>query len=166
MSNQDDDCAQTGVPLTHAHDTPTEGYPADKVHLPAAPIPTPVDMDGQVKALLARMPADWNGALYFQQVAHITRLFITKNADYAGTDAPDAFANFRKSEDLGIPIVKGILQRANDKWSRLCTLIRENRPGHAADETILDTMRDMANYLLIACAAYLDAEQTQDKGSK
>ena len=72
----------------------------------------------------------------------------TKNCDYAHPERGDFYSNFREVERLGISSWRGILVRMCDKWSRICNLAQR---GNAAvkDETIEDTLVDMANYALL-----------------
>ena len=74
-----------------------------------------------------------------------------KNADYAG-DA-DPFANFRLVEKLGICSVEtGILVRMTDKMARITNLLQEGRVNQVKDESVDDTLIDLANYSVILAA--------------
>lgn len=64
-----------------------------------------------------------------------------KNNDYGGHTDP--FKNFRRHGAFGV------LVRMDDKYSRLHTVIAEQRQLQVADETILDTLIDIANYAII-----------------
>jgi len=68
-----------------------------------------------------------------------------KNADYA-TDT-DPFRNFRVCESIGIPAEVGILVRMTDKISRIRNLL--GKKAQVKDETIFDTLSDLANYAMI-----------------
>ena len=68
-----------------------------------------------------------------------------KNADYANPN--DALQNFHVAEVFGIPAEKAILVRMSDKMSRISNLI--SRPAAVTDESVLDTLSDLANYALI-----------------
>lgn len=70
---------------------------------------------------------------------------VAKNADYANKD--DALQNFHVAEVFGIPAEKAILVRMSDKMSRISNLI--SRPAAVTDESVLDTLSDLANYALI-----------------
>jgi len=82
--------------------------------------------------------------LSFIQKEHEAQLDIIKkkNSDYGATTDP--FANFRMFGELGF------LVRISDKLSRLKTLTE--RGSAEVDESVEDTLRDMANYanLLLA----------------
>ena len=71
-----------------------------------------------------------------------------KNHDYAGFSDDDPFANFRMCESLNITSVeKGILTRMCDKMSRISNLLNKDRA--VEEETIEDTLLDLANYAII-----------------
>jgi len=82
---------------------------------------------------------------YLKRFKEITEemLAVTtrKNNDYGGHTDP--FKNFRRHG------VYGILVRLDDKYSRLETVVKEQRELQVADETILDTLIDIANYAII-----------------
>jgi hypothetical protein len=64
-----------------------------------------------------------------------------KNSDYASPN--DAFRNFR---DFGL---LGVLVRMSDKFARLKTALYEKREFKIKDETIKDTVTDLAVYSVI-----------------
>ena len=68
-----------------------------------------------------------------------------KNADYANDN--NAFQNFTSCQTYGIPVETAIMVRMTDKMSRIGNLI--HREGQVKDETILDTLSDLANYSMI-----------------
>ena len=71
-----------------------------------------------------------------------------KNADYAWKDL--AFKNFDMVEQLGICSAEtGILVRLTDKLSRIINLLNTNSERQVLDESISDTLTDMANYARI-----------------
>jgi hypothetical protein len=78
-----------------------------------------------------------------------------KNADYAGDDDP--FANFRRSELVGVSVERGILVRMTDKLARVSNLL--DKPAAVADESIGDTLDDFTNYAAIL-RAYLEIGRT------
>ena len=84
-----------------------------------------------------------------------TLIVRNKNADYSKT--ADAFANFRLVEKLGITdTASGVLVRMCDKFSRIANLLKQS--GKVADESIQDTLIDLANYSLIL-AVYLENKE-------
>lgn len=84
--------------------------------------------------------------------------FVAKNHDYS--DPENSMYNFNLAALLvGIDPVKGILNRAVDKISRLENL-RTKGEAAVKDETTLDTIKDLCNYLIIAMVYAQDREYT------
>lgn len=78
---------------------------------------------------------------------------VKKNADYTADNA-DVFHNFTMVEELGFATTEqGILTRMTDKFSRLGNLVTK-RDLSVKDETMIDTLKDFANYASLL-AAYL-----------
>lgn len=72
-----------------------------------------------------------------------------KNADYSGD--VDPFANFRLCEAMGVSAYKGCVVRMGDKFARIQQLTRKGDENRAVkDESLADTLRDLAVYSLIA----------------
>lgn len=69
-----------------------------------------------------------------------------KNNDYSGPNR-NPFANFRIAETYGIPAEKAILVRMSDKMARIATAL--DRELLVDDETVSDTLKDLANYSMI-----------------
>ncbi len=67
-------------------------------------------------------------------------LMEQKNADYA--NEIDSFANFKRSELVGVGVERGILVRIMDKVSRISNLIHAEPKvkDESLEQTILDTM--------------------------
>ena len=82
-----------------------------------------------------------------------------KKQDYGSSSDP--FANVRASEDFGIPGWLGAVIRANDKMSRLKSFAET---GVLANESVEDSLIDMANYAVIALVLY--REETGDGNKK
>lgn len=85
-------------------------------------------------------------------------LIRRKNADYAGS--ADPFLNFKLSEHLGIPAEKAIVVRMGDKLQRIANLLE--REAQVKDESVDDTLKDLANYSLILLA-YLVSKRAPKK---
>ena len=97
-----------------------------------------------------------NRKKYLSELTKLSReglaLMIKKNEDYATSDDP--FMNFRLCETVGVcSLPKGILVRIGDKFARICNLTNKDSVS-VSDESIVDTLLDMANYCLIL-AVYL-----------
>lgn len=96
---------------------------------------------------------DLPGAAEFKDaIWEILELHARKQADY-GKEI-DPFANIRASEDFGVPAWKGSLIRMNDKVTRLKTF---SEKGVLANESVEDSMADIAVYAIIALCLYREA---------
>ena len=90
---------------------------------------------------------------FLSALKEMAELHDRKNLDY-GTEE-DPFANVRSSEEFGIPAWLGAIVRANDKMRRLKTFAKKRR---LANESVEDSLLDMANYAVIALVLYRQAE--------
>jgi hypothetical protein len=95
----------------------------------------------------------WAGhPTYYQLIEEAARVHAKKNRDYGG-QAGDPLSNFKDAVKLGITAVDGCLVRMSDKFARICNLSRKEKQGEGAavsDESIEDTLLDLANYALLA----------------
>lgn len=74
-----------------------------------------------------------------------------KRKDYASNDNP--LGNFDAAGILGISPQLGILVRMTDKFTRACNLVRRRGECYVQDESLEDTLLDLANYALLAILA-------------
>jgi len=84
-----------------------------------------------------------------------------KNNDYGSTEDP--LANFSEFGEFGF------LVRMSDKWKRIKTALYEKRELAVKDETVEDTLLDLANYcVLLLCwrAAQRDDFNPHKPGSE
>lgn len=81
-----------------------------------------------------------------------------KNADYTG-GAADPFANFKAVEILGITTEQGFLTRMMDKMKRIASFA-EKGELQVKDESVTDTLRDLANYACLL-AGYIESQKEQ-----
>ncbi len=89
-------------------------------------------------------------------VQKMTEIMRAKNADYTGSSA-SPFANFTQVENNGICTTEqGILVRMTDKMSRINSLL--DRDAQVKDESIEDTLLDLANYSIIL-AGYIRSKR-------
>ena len=86
---------------------------------------------------------------FTQVVGEIIKLHNLKQADYASKDDP--FKNVRASEDFGIAGWIGALARGNDKMKRLQKVAKG---GTLANESVEDSMLDLAVYVIISLCLY------------
>ena len=70
-----------------------------------------------------------------------------KNQDYA-TEV-DPFKNFRFAGLVGMKVEDAILIRISDKLARISNLVRSGKKCAVKDESISDTLMDLANYAAI-----------------
>ena len=96
---------------------------------------------------------------FYELLETMKKTHDAKRHDYANTD--DVFANCRTCEQAGIPAWKGCCVRLGDKFSRIMGFAKKEKLK-VKDESIKDTLIDMANYALIALILY---EEEQKKVS-
>lgn len=140
--------------LGEAPQMPASGIEVGRMFPASVPAPEPkgFGLDAKIDNIMAIMPKDWNGLLFFTLISHMVETFISKNSDYAGNDrvGADALANFMSATELGVTPLKGILVRCQDKWKRIQNLTREERVGMVRSEAVEDTMLDLAVYMILA----------------
>ena len=88
---------------------------------------------------------------FYEIIDVIKNLHDQKRHDYGANE--DIFANFRLSELSGIPAWQGSVVRMGDKYSRICSFIK-NGDFKFKEENIKDTLLDMAIYSLITIVLY------------
>lgn len=93
---------------------------------------------------------------FFDNCIEISR---KKNADYTGKDA-NPFGNFQSVETLGISTEQGFLTRMMDKMKRIASFV-EQGTLQVKDESITDTLRDLANYSSLL-AGYIKSKRETD----
>jgi len=89
---------------------------------------------------------------FFNECIEISK---KKNADYTGKN-DDPFSNFSSVEVLGISTEHGFLTRMMDKFKRIASFA-ENGELQVKDESVTDTLRDLANYSCLL-AAYIKSK--------
>tara|TARA_B100001287_G_scaffold261627_1_gene250840 strand:+ start:371 stop:691 length:321 start_codon:yes stop_codon:yes gene_type:complete len=97
---------------------------------------------------------------FYELLEEMKRTHNAKRHDYANTK--DVFANFRTCELAGIPAWKGCCVRIGDKFSRIMGFAKKEKL-EVKDESIKDTLIDMANYALIALILYEESERGEKK---
>ena len=70
-----------------------------------------------------------------------------KRKDYT---SGDPLGNFYEALRIGITPLQGIMVRIGDKYSRICNIVRNRGKHEVEDETLEDTLLDLANYCLLA----------------
>jgi len=88
---------------------------------------------------------------FYELLEEMRRIHDKKNSDYSKSGDP--LSNFRLCEDFGIPAWMGVIVRISDKYSRITQLASKILQGENAavkDESLKDTLIDLANYSLLA----------------
>ena len=80
-----------------------------------------------------------------ENYARAVEISRAKSSDYAADSDP--FRNFRGCEQHGVTAEQGILVRMSDKMSRIGNLLQQE--AQVKDESIGDTLLDLANYAVI-----------------
>lgn len=95
---------------------------------------------------------------YHEEFAkRMVALTKAKNADYGTKDDP--FANFTNSEKLGISNVpQAILTRITDKLTRTIGFVQKGSV-EVKDETIEDTLLDLASLSILLSAAIISRKE-------
>jgi len=83
---------------------------------------------------------------FHQIVEEMVELHDRKNHDYAGSDYLPNFLMCEKH--MGIPAWKGCIIRLSDKMARIMNVARDDETS-VGDETITDTLMDLAVYAII-----------------
>ena len=89
----------------------------------------------------------------------LKELHKAKDNDYAGGEP---LSNFKKCEQFGIPAWKGCLIRLSDKYSRIISLISKDGQHKVTDESLEDTLKDLAVYSIITLALLKETKPTVD----
>lgn len=89
-------------------------------------------------------------------------LMRKKNADYAGNEGKEPFANFTRVEAMGIcSTEQGFLVRMTDKMSRLSSFVESGKLA-VENESFEDTIIDIINYSVLMYS-YLHDKKTQEQ---
>lgn len=91
-------------------------------------------------------------------IAENLATYRKKNSDYNNDSS--GYENIIESEEIGIPAWKGVLVRMSDKWGRIKTLAK-GKEALVKDESIKDTLKDLANYSLI-CIELIEREESKN----
>jgi len=101
--------------------------------------------------------------LHFDLCTRLQDIVRAKNTDYTCATS-DPFANFKAVEALGIATpVQGLLTRMTDKLSRAASLTSGNKPQAVLNESLEDTLLDLANYALLLTALIKDEKESNEK---
>ena len=96
-----------------------------------------------------------------------TDLIAKKGADYNRDqqNTGDTLFNLRVCEVLGIvpSTEEGILVRLSDKFMRLISLTKPGREAAVKDESVLDTIKDIHNYVDYLGLIWLERRETDQR---
>lgn len=95
---------------------------------------------------------------FYEILDTIKELHDKKRHDYGADE--DIFANFRLSEQCGISAWKGSVVRMGDKYARISNYIKKGE-FKFKEESIKDTLMDMAIYSLITMILFEEEEFDQ-----
>ena len=101
----------------------------------------------------SELPIDYTPyeAKYMETVNNLTETFLRKNADYGSS----VKKNYDKLEKYGPNEgLKYVFGRISEKYDRLENLIYGNHENKVVDESIADTLLDMANYAILASISF------------
>lgn len=93
-------------------------------------------------------------------IEELKDLHERKNSGYSGSDNPDPWANFRRSETFGVSAFLGCLTRLSDKFVRVENLVK-NPLDEKVGESVRDTLKDLSAYSLIAVCLLLEEERNE-----
>ena len=99
------------------------------------------------------------GTLLLQRENYCQRI-----SDYS--KASDSLSNFKLVEEFGLPVWVGVLVRISDKYSRIVQLTNKALNGKEAEvkeESIKDTLVDLANYSVIAVILFEEWQKQMEK---
>jgi len=96
---------------------------------------------------------------FYSLLENMKEVHDMKRHDYASKE--DVFKNFRTCEMADIPAWKGCAIRIGDKFSRLMSFVKQEELK-VKDESIRDTLIDLANYAIICAILY---DETKEKES-
>lgn len=100
-------------------------------------------------------------------VAHMRDTMERKNSDYAGQRLDShAFTNFTTVELLNVTDTeRGFLTRMSDKFCRIITFVNVG-VLKVKDESVVDTLIDLANYSILMAAYIKSKKDSNDPGRK
>ena len=93
---------------------------------------------------------------FLYQIGEMAKTFLKKNKDYGSSvrKSYDEFETYGPNEGL-----KYVVGRLNDKMSRIKN-IAYGAETHVKDETVTDTLQDLANYAVLAIISYMEHNGT------
>lgn len=102
---------------------------------------------------------------YNELVEKLKEIRRKKGADYGDIKKDNPFANLKEVESLGISAFIGILIRLCDKFGRLKSFAKKGSL-QVKDETIEDTLLDIANYSLLAILLHKEEIKNKNRNTE
>lgn len=99
---------------------------------------------------------------FFELLKELAAIHETKNAGYSGRHNADPLANFRLAERFGVTPFRGCMIRLSDKFARAANLVMDPR-NEQVNESLVDTLKDLAGYCLIAICLYEEEHGRHDQ---
>lgn len=97
---------------------------------------------------------------FYEIVEKMVEVHAAKNSDYATKEEP--LSNLKSSQQFfNIPPHIGTAIRLSDKWCRFCELIKKDLSNSVKDESIKDTLMDMAVYSILEIILIEEYENLQ-----
>lgn len=97
---------------------------------------------------------------FYQILKEMAELHARKSQDYGLEEDP--LTNVRNAEEFGIPAWVGVMLRANDKMRRIKSMAHK---GKLVNESLEDSLLDLANYSILALILYREAKQEEIRGT-
>lgn len=92
---------------------------------------------------------------YEAEIQKMVKLCLQKNSDYANSE--DFLKNFKRSKNFGLNPFIGVLIRMEDKMSRIENIVKSGQTN-VDDEKLEDSLRDLANYAIIAVLCLMEEQ--------
>lgn len=114
-----------------------------------------MSQNNTLRAIIVEEPLTFEALLYKMGAIH-----LAKAHDYCG--GKQEYDNYRQAERIGIPAWKGVLLRILEKVSRIETFSVQEEL-FVKDESIEDTLIDMANLSLICLILYKEKKDSKSQ---
>lgn len=148
-SEMDTSWRWTGAEFEHKCDDAQAGHFQAIANLPPFPEPERTMIEERFAMKQGGHPE------FYRIVEEMKALHEKKAADYGL--GKDVLANCRGSTDFGMPAWVGVAMRMNDKMTRLKSFAQK---GTLANESVEDSLIDLANYAVLALILYREVSKS------
>ena len=111
---------------------------------------------GMMKKQIKQKKEQTGHPRFYKILEELAIIHSTKNHDYAQAKSP--LSNLTRSERIGVPAWIGCLIRMQDKFDRIENFAKQRNLA-IADETITDTLNDLANYSILCRILYDESKK-------